>query len=175
MRHHKVRLTRQSTWIQVFRPPLRAIEFVLSTIYADLFGWWLDRLRFRRLDAALASEIDNRLGFLLRQKNARMIQGGDYQANRIFGLAVVTVETDALHLRFVTVRSSLEVEVASSSTPYHWEDLSNALENAELSEGASVNDVVARRRSRSYSFYMDVDRLLRAHWDLLTRYCRRGS
>jgi hypothetical protein len=165
-------MKRQPTWIRALRPPLVAVGAIASTIYADLFGWWLERRRFRRLDAVLAKEIHDRVGFLFAQKNARMIPGDDDHANRMFDLAVVTVETDALSLRFVTVRSRLEVEVASSSTPHRWEDLSNALENAELREGAGVNEVVAKRRSRSYSFYMDVDRLLRSHWDLLTRYCR---
>jgi hypothetical protein len=167
-------MTKESTWFRILRSPLTAIGFVVSTIYADLFGWSLDRRRFRRRDAVLAKEIRNRVGFLFTQENARMIPSGDYQANRVFDLAVVTVETDALHLRFVTVRGHLQVEVASSSTPHRWEDLSNALENAEVSEGAGVNEVVAKRRSRSYSFYMDVDRLLRSNWSLLTRYCRNG-
>ncbi len=174
IRHNKLRMKREPTWIRVLRPPLVAVGFVLSALYADLFGWWLDRRRAKKLDAALAKEIHHKLGFLFTQKSARIVPNGDYKVKRAFDRSVVTVETDDLHLRFITVRGQFEVEVASSRTPHRWEDLSNALENAELSAGAGLKDVVARRRSRSYSFYMDVDRLLRSHWTLLTRYCHNS-
>jgi hypothetical protein len=164
-------MKREPTWIRVFRPPLVVVGFVLSTLYDDLFAWWFDRRRSRKRDAALAKQIHSKLGFLFTQKNARIVPNGENESKRAFDLSVVTVETDDLHLRFVTVRGQFDVKVASSRVPHRWEDLSDALENAELSEGASLKDVVARRRSRSYSFYMDVDRLLRSHWVLLKGYC----
>lgn len=167
-------MKRESTWIRVLRPPLVAVRLLLRTAYTDLFGWWFDRRRSRKLDAALAKEIDQRLEFLFTQKNARVLPSDEHQVKRMFDLALVTVATDDLHVRFITVHSHFTVEVASPRMPHQWEDLSSALENAELSEGATLKNVVAARRSHSYSFFMDVERLLRSHWSLLKRYCHKS-
>jgi hypothetical protein len=167
-------MKRRPVWIRVARPPLVAAGLVMRTIYADLFGWWLDRRRSRKLEAALVKEIRHKLGFLFLEKNARIVPNDDFESASTFQLSVVTVATDDLNIRFVTRRGQLEVEVASSRSPHQWEELSDALENAELREGASLKRVVTTRRSRSYSFYMDVERLLRSHWILLKLYCQNS-
>ena len=165
-------MKREPVWIRVVRPPLVMVGFALNAIYAVLFGWWLDARVSRKLDAALAKAIRENLGFLFTEKNARIVPSDDYRVTRAFDLSVVTVATDDLHVRFITVRGEFDVEVSSPQLPYHWEDLSSPIESAKLSEGADLNELVATRRSRSYSFYVDVEKLLRSHWDLLTRYCR---
>jgi hypothetical protein len=167
-------MKRRSVWIRVARPPFAAAGLVMRTIYADLFGWWLDRRRSRKLETALVKEIRHKLGFLFLEKNARIIPNDDFKIASTFQLSVVTVATDDVHIRFVNRRGQFEVEVASSRSPHRWEELSNALENAELSEGACLKRVVRTRPSRSYSFYMDVERLLRSHWALLKRYCHNS-
>jgi hypothetical protein len=167
-------MKRETAWIRVLRPPLVAVQFILGTVYTDLLGRWLDLYRHRKLDAALVKDIDHRLKFLFTQRNARILPSDEHQVKRVFGLALVTVATDDLHIRFITVHSHFTVEVGSTRLPHRWEDLSSALENAELSEGAGLNAVVAARRSHSYSFYMDVERLLRSHWSLLRRYCHKS-
>ena len=164
-------MKRRPVWTRVARPPIVAVGLVLRTIYADLFGWWLDSRRSRKLEAALVKEIRHKLGFLFLEKNARIVPNDDFEIASTFERSVVTVATDDLNIRFITRRGQFEVGVASSCSPHRWEELSDALENAELSEGASLKKVVTTRRSRSYSYYMDVERLLRSHWTLLQRYC----
>jgi hypothetical protein len=167
-------MKRRPVWIRVATPPFAAAGLVLRTIYADLFGWWLDRRRSRRVEAALGKEIRRKLEFLFLEKHARIVPNDDLEIASTFQLSVLTVATDDLNIRFVTRRGQFEVEVASSRSPHQWEELSNALENAELSEGACLKRVVTMRPSRSYSFYMDVERLLRSHWTLLKRYCHNN-
>ena len=164
-------MKREPAWIRVVRPPLVAVGFVLNTIYSVLFGSWLDGRLSQKLDGRLAKEIHQNLAFLFTQKNARIVPSDEYKVKRAFDLAVVTVATEDLRIRFVRVRGQFEVEVSSPHLLHRWEDLSSALENAELSEGASLTAVVSTRRLRSYSSYTDVERLLRSQWLSLKRYC----
>src|SRR5438309_6608286 len=168
-------MKREPAWIRVVRPPLVAVGFVLNTIYSVLFGWWLDGRLSQKLDGRLAKEIHQNLAFLFTQKNARIVPSDEYKVKRAFDPAVVTVATEDLRIRFVRVRGQFEVEVSSPHLLHRWEDLSSALENAELSEGASLTAVVSTRRLRSYSSYTDVERLLRSQWLSLKRYCDNCS
>ena len=153
------------------RPPFLAVSFVLSTVHAGLFGWWLDPLTSKRSDEQLANEVKKNLPFLFSEKRAQIVPSDDYRVQRAFDLAVVTVATEDFWVRFVRVRGQFEVEVASSQLPHRWEDLSGALESAALEEGATLNDVVATRRLRAYTSFADVEHLLRTHWPVLRLYC----
>ena len=62
------------------------------------------------------------------------------------------------------------MEVASAQVPHRWEDLSGALENSEMQQGATLNEAVKSRPSRTYSSFADVERLLRTEWSALQRY-----
>jgi len=161
---------REPTWIGIIRPPLLAIGFVLSTIYAGLFGWWLDRRLWRRGDERLANEITQNRPFLFSEKQGRIVSSDDYPVPRAFDLAVVTVSTQDFLIRSIRVRGEFNVRVASTKPPHRCEDLSAALENAELREGATLNGVVATRSSRAYSSFADVERLLRTRWPVLQNY-----
>ena len=89
----------------------------------------------------------------------------------LFAILLYNERSQDLRIRFVRVRGQFEVEVSSPHLLHRWEDLSSALENAELSEGASLTAVVSTRRLRSYSSYTDVERLLRSQRLSLKRYC----
>jgi hypothetical protein len=162
---------REPTWIRLLRPPLVAIGFVASTIYAGLFGWWLDARLSKKNGERFANEVKHDLQFLFSEKAARIVPTDDYRVQRAFDRSVVTVATDAFWIRFIRLRGDFNVEVASAKLPHRWEDLSGALENAEMREGATLNDVVATRQSRAYSTITDVERLLRNRWETLRAYC----
>lgn len=164
-------MKREPTWIRLVRPPFLAISFVLTTIYAGLFGWWLDALVSKKNDERLANEIKQNLPFLFSEKTGRIVPSDDYRVKRAFDLSVVTVATEDFWIRFIRVRGEFNVEVASTQFPHRWEDLSGALENAEMREGATLNGVVATRPSRAYSCFTDVERLLRNRWAVLRLYC----
>jgi hypothetical protein len=163
-------LKREPTWVGIIRPPLLALGFVFGAIYTGLFGWWLDALLWRRGDKRLANEIKQNLAFLFCELEGRIVPSDDYGVPRAFDLAVVTVSTQDFLIRFVRVRGEFNVQVASTKPPHRWEDLSAALENAELREGATLNGVVATRSSRAYSSFADVKRLLRTRWADLQNY-----
>jgi hypothetical protein len=162
---------REPTWIRLLRPPLVAIGFVFSAIYAGLFGWWLDAGLSKKDDERFANDVKHDLPFLFSEKAARIVPSDDYRVQRAFDLSVVTVATDDFWIRFTRVRGEFGVEVASAGPPHRWEDLSGALENAEMREGATLNGVVATRQSRAYSTFTDVERLLRNRWSALRVYC----
>jgi hypothetical protein len=163
-------MKREPTWIGIIRPPLLAIGFVLSAIYAGLFGWWLDGFLWRRGDKRLANEVKQNLPLLFNEKKGQIVPNDDYRVPRAFDLAVVTVCTQDFLIRFIRVRGEFNVQVASTKPPHRWEDLSAALENVELQEGATLNGVVATRSSRAYSSFEDVEQLLRTRWPVLQSY-----
>jgi len=107
---------------------------------------------------------------LFSEKQGHIVSSDDYPVPRAFDLAVVTVSTHDFLIRFIRVRGEFNVQVASTKPPHRWEDLSAALENAELREGATLNGVVATRSSRAYSSFADVERLLRTRWPVLQNY-----
>jgi hypothetical protein len=162
---------KEPTWIRIVRPPFLAIGFVLSVIYAGLFGWWLDKRVAKRYDERLANDVRQNLPFLFTEKCGQIVPSDDYHIQRAFDLAVVTVATQDVWIRFIQVRGEFNVEVASTQPPHRWEDLSGALENAEMRRGATLNDVVKTRPSRAYSSFADAARLLRAQWPVLQLYC----
>ncbi len=164
-------MKKEPAWIRVIRPPIVAIVTVGSAIYSLLFAWWLDDRVARKLDARLAQRVRENLSFLFTEKNARVVPSDDYRVARAFDLSVVTVATNDLYIRVITVRGEFDVEVASPDLPHRWEELSSAIESAKLGEGAGLKQMIASRRVPAYSFYPDVERLLRSHWTLLTRYC----
>ena len=164
-------MKREPTWIRIIRPPLVALGFVFSTVYSVLFGWWLDELMARKADKRLADEVKQNVPFLFTEKKAQIVPSDDDKVQRAFDLAVATVATEDFFIRLVRVRGEFDVEVASSRLLHRWEDLSGALENAELRAGASLNEVISTRPSRSYAGFMDVERLLRTRWATLKRYC----
>jgi hypothetical protein len=164
-------MKKEPTWIRIIRPPILAIGFVFSTIYTGLFQWWLDPLVSKKGDERLATDVKQSLPFLFSEKAAKIVPSDDYWVQRAFNLSVVTVATEDLWIRFIRVRGQFDVEVASAQPPRRWEDLSGALENVEIRQGATLNGVVATRRSRAYSCFADVKRLLRNRWDVLRLYC----
>jgi len=131
----------------------------------------LDPLVSKKNDERLANEVKQHLPFLFREKRARIVPNDDYRVERVFDLSVVTVAIEDFWIRFIRVRGEFNVEVSSPQPPHRWEDLSGALENAALREGATLNGVVATRPSRAYSSFADVERLLRNQWAVLQLYC----
>lgn len=163
-------VNKEPTWSRIVRPPFLAIGFALNVIYAGLFGWWLDKRIAKKRDESLANEVRQNLPFLFTDKCGRIVSSEDSLLQRRFGSAIVTVATQDLWIRFVCVRGEFSLKVASAQAPYIWEDLSDALENAEMRRGVTLNDVVKRRPSRAYSSFADVAQLLRAQWALLRLY-----
>src|SRR5262249_7560569 len=125
-------MKKEPTWVRIIKPPFLVIGFVLSTIYAGLFGWWLDKLVANRTDERLAKEIRKNVPFLFTEKCGQIVPSDDYHVQRAFDLSVVTVATQDFWIRFTRVRGEFNVEVASTRIPHRWEDLSGALENAEM-------------------------------------------
>jgi hypothetical protein len=52
---------KQPIWIRVVRSPFLAIDFVVRTIYAGLFGWWLDDLLTKKSEKRLADDVRHNL------------------------------------------------------------------------------------------------------------------
>ena len=67
-------MKRESIWIRLVRPPFLAIGFVFTTIYAGLFGWWLDALISKKNDERLANEVKQDLPFLFSEKGGKLSQ-----------------------------------------------------------------------------------------------------
>lgn len=162
---------KEPTWIRIVRAPVLAIGFVISIIYAGLLGWWLDKLVAKRSDERLANDVRQNLAFLFNENCGQIVPCNDYQIPRAFDLALVTVATQDFWIRFARVSGEFNVEVGSTQAPHRWEDLSGALESAEMQHGATLNDVVKTRPSRAYSSFADVARLLKTHWPVLQQYC----
>ena len=163
-------MNKEPTWSRIIRPPLLAIGFVLSVIYEGLFGWWLDKLIDKRSDECLTNDVRQNFLFLFEEKCGQIVPSADCRRQRGFGLTVVTVATQDLWIRVIRGRGEFIVKVASKQSPHIWEDLSDALENAEMRRGLTLNDVVKSRPSRAYSSFAEAEQLLRKQWNVLRLY-----
>ncbi len=112
--------------INIVRPPLLLLKFLLTPVDRLLFGWvdtWLARRNERRLNR----DIVDAMPFLFAEHRGRVISNQGVPFPPGFDYAFVSVASDNLLIRFMRGRDELDVSVASAGAPNDWYELSLVL------------------------------------------------
>lgn len=133
--------------------PFVVLHFVIDTIHAALFGWWLPDLQVKKANKHFLADIRGHLGFLFDEYNARILPN-DPDPPAYFDWAKATISVKDLILEFYRDRGTVTVRVASSRAPkesYELPDLLNAA-GEDIQRGP-------------FSHLLDVEPVLRRHMD----------
>ncbi len=119
------------TLAAIARPPLTAVKWLASTVFALLFGKSDVKLAVkhqRDLEAALRTD----LPFLFEHHDATIVNNTGVHFPPSFDYAYVTVRVGNLLLRFLRGRGELSAEIKSLDGR-EWHDLAAVLEAIEVS------------------------------------------
>ncbi len=137
--------------INLVRPIVQLLVFVLKTIYQVLFGWWLDPRLQRKQNQSLLDNIQKNLHFLFPE--GHVVQHPQIRVLP-FDYASAEIKWENLLFSFTQGREEVSVLVAPRHAPnlsYELGPLVAALENRHYSERdviASLSDAANLLRLR---------------------------
>jgi hypothetical protein len=124
--------------LEVFRPILFVLGFVLRLLYRLLFSWWLNPLFDRWVQKAFADEIRQAMPFLFDRYQGRVIPDPRPEANDP-QMDYVCVGTQNLIFKFARWRrENYEVRVSPSFAPTDSYELADALRVADSAANAQA-------------------------------------
>jgi hypothetical protein len=127
--------------IELIRPPVLVVGFVVKTIYRTMLGWWLDPWLQRKANQSLVEDVRANLPFLFPK-------GSVVQPPRIrvlpFDYASVEIGWENLLFSFTRGREETNVVVAPTHAPnmsYELGPVIAALEDRRYSDRYAISDL----------------------------------
>ena len=127
--------------IELIRPPVLLVGFVVKTIYRTMLGWWLDPWLQRKANQSLVEDVRANLPFLFPK-------GSVVQPPRIrvlpFDYASVEIGWENLLFSFTRGREETNVVVAPTHAPnmsYELGPVIAALEDRRYSDRYAISDL----------------------------------
>ena len=127
--------------IELIRPPVLLVGFVVKTIYRTMLGWWLDPWLQRKANQSLVEDVRANLPFLFPK-------GSVVQPPRIrvlpFDYASVEIDWENLLFSFTRGREETNVVVAPTHAPnmsYELGPVIAALEDRRYSDRYAISDL----------------------------------
>ena len=124
--------------LEVFRPILLVVGFVLRLFYRLSFSWWLNPLFDRSIQNAFADEIRQAMPFLFDRYKGRVVSDPRPEANEPY-MDYACVGTQDLIFKFARWRGEkYEVRVSPSFAPTDSYELADALCVADSAANAQA-------------------------------------
>src|SRR5215469_6469891 len=136
MRKHNRRLL-----VELIRPPVLLLGFVVKTIYGALFGWWLDPWLGRKANQSLLEDVRAKLPFLF--PNGSVVEHPKIRVLP-FDYASVEISWENLLFSFTRGREETSVVVAPRHAPnmsYELGPVIATLENRRYSDRHAIHDL----------------------------------
>jgi hypothetical protein len=128
--------------IELVRPIVQLLAFVLKTIYRVAFGWWLDPWLQRKQNQSLLDDIERNLHFLFSK--GHVVQHPQIRVLP-FDYASVEISWENLLFSFTRGREEVSVLVAPRHAPnlsYELGPLVAAVENKQYSERDGIASLI---------------------------------
>lgn len=127
--------------VELIRPPVLLVGFVVKTIYQAIFGWWLDPWLQRKANQSLIEDVRANLPFLF--PNGSVVE---HPRIRVlpFDYASVEIIWENLLFSFTRGREETNVVVAPRHAPnmsYELGPVIAALENRRYSDRQAISDL----------------------------------
>lgn len=121
-------------FIEVLRPLILLIFFLLKVLWIVAFSWWVNPLLDRQMRNSFTSEIRQVMPFLFDRFGGRVIPDPSAAGND-YGLSYVSIASQDLIFKFSKWRSEdYRVRVSSVYSPTDFYDLVDALRAIDLAQ-----------------------------------------
>jgi len=127
--------------IELIRPPVLLLGFVVKTVYRGMFGWWLDPWLQRKANQSLIDDVRANLPFLF--PNGSVVEHPQIRVLP-FDYASVEISWENVLFSFTRGREETNVLVASRHAPniaYELGPVIAALEDKRYSDRHAISDL----------------------------------